>query len=156
MSLDGKRYLAHRVSYEVFVGPIPDGMIIDHLCRNRACILPTHLEPVTHAENTRRGAQRPGSGAIPRAIVAEPVNCPKVERTPAELERIATARALLDSRLVRRRDVADQLQAQGTPIAIEMLSLYRYGHTCPSEANLAALDRAVTAIRATRTRRAAA
>lgn len=156
MSLDGKRYLAHRVSYETFIGPIPDGAVIDHLCRNRACILPAHLEPVTHAENTRRGAQRPGSGAIPRAIVDEPVNCPKVDRTPAEMERIGKARALLDSRLVRRRDVADQLRAQGTPIAVETLSLYRYGHMCPSEVNLAAVERAVAAIITTRIQRAAA
>lgn len=51
---DGKYRKAHRVSYEVFVGPIPDGLEMDHLCRNRACINPAHLEPVTHLENMRR------------------------------------------------------------------------------------------------------
>lgn len=47
--------LAHRVSYEEFVGPIPEGLQLDHLCRNRACINPLHLEPVTAKENVRRG-----------------------------------------------------------------------------------------------------
>lgn len=46
---------AHRVSYQMLMGPIPDGLQLDHLCRNRACINPAHLEPVTNRENTIRG-----------------------------------------------------------------------------------------------------
>lgn len=46
---------AHRVSYELHVGPIPDGLVIDHLCRNKGCVRPEHLEAVTGAENVRRG-----------------------------------------------------------------------------------------------------
>ena len=48
---------AHRWSYEHFVGPIPKGMQIDHLCRVRHCVNPAHLEPVTPKENLRRGRE---------------------------------------------------------------------------------------------------
>jgi hypothetical protein len=46
---------AHRVLYELLVGPIPAGLELDHLCRNRRCVRPSHLEPVTHQENMLRG-----------------------------------------------------------------------------------------------------
>jgi len=51
----GQKRLAHRYVYETFVEPIPEGLQIDHLCRNRACINPDHLEPVTQSVNLRRG-----------------------------------------------------------------------------------------------------
>jgi HNH endonuclease len=47
--------MAHRVVYETLVGPIPDGLVIDHLCRNPRCVRPDHMEPVTNQVNVLRG-----------------------------------------------------------------------------------------------------
>lgn len=65
--LGGKRgpRFAHRVSYETFVGPIADGLQIDHLCRNPRCVNPEHLEAVTPQINVRRG-ESPGARALRR------------------------------------------------------------------------------------------
>jgi hypothetical protein len=51
----GFKWLAHRLVYEIMVGPIPKGLTLDHLCRNHACVNPLHLEPVTAVENVMRG-----------------------------------------------------------------------------------------------------
>lgn len=65
----GKTY-AHRWSYEYHVGPIPDGLHIDHVCRNRACVNPEHLEPVSRRENILRGVS-------PAALAARTDACPQ-------------------------------------------------------------------------------
>ena len=62
------RALAHRAVYEILKGPIPQGLEIDHLCRNRGCVNPAHMEPVTHAENTLRGFS-------PQALNARKTEC---------------------------------------------------------------------------------
>lgn len=49
------KHLAHIYVWELLVGPVPPGLELDHLCRNTLCVSPEHLEPVTHAENVRRG-----------------------------------------------------------------------------------------------------
>lgn len=51
----GTNKLAHRAAYEAHVGPIPDGLTLDHLCRVRHCVEPAHLEPVPLRENVLRG-----------------------------------------------------------------------------------------------------
>lgn len=48
-------YNAHRVAYQLERGPIPEGLELDHLCRHPWCVRPSHLEPVSHTENVRRG-----------------------------------------------------------------------------------------------------
>lgn len=58
-----KLQLAHRVVYELLRGPIPEGLQIDHLCRERRCVNPTHLEPVTASENLLRGYAARRAGA---------------------------------------------------------------------------------------------
>lgn len=61
------RRLAHRVAYELLVGPVPDGLVLDHLCRVRRCVNPAHLEAVTQGENVRRGVRADGSPVLRQA-----------------------------------------------------------------------------------------
>lgn len=58
-----KTVYAHRFAYELLVGPIPEGLELDHLCRVPRCCNPAHLEPVTRRENQRRGFGPPGVNA---------------------------------------------------------------------------------------------
>lgn len=60
---------AHRIAYMLLVGPIPAGLSLDHLCRNRGCVNPAHLEPVTWQVNLLRGRTIP-------AVNAAKTHCP--------------------------------------------------------------------------------
>lgn len=66
----GGTVYVHRATYLLLVGPIPTGLELDHLCRNRACCNPDHLEPVTRQTNVDRGARRKGYSANLRRTTA--------------------------------------------------------------------------------------
>lgn len=57
------QYPAHRVSYTLFIGEIPTGLTLDHLCRNRRCVNPAHMECVTNKVNALRGTSPPAQNA---------------------------------------------------------------------------------------------
>lgn len=71
--LDRRPELAHRIAYMELIGPIPDGLVSDHLCRVRACCNPWHIEIVTDSVNLLRGIG-------PQAVNARKTVCPKCQQ----------------------------------------------------------------------------
>lgn len=69
-TVNGKEQRAHRVAYSLVYGEIPAGLVVDHLCRNKLCVNPKHLEAVTQRENILRGIS-------PQAIFAKRTHCDK-------------------------------------------------------------------------------
>ncbi|MFH0980290.1 MAG: HNH endonuclease signature motif containing protein [Planctomycetota bacterium] len=63
VKVDGETRQAHRVVWQLLVGPIREGLQMDHLCRNRRCVNPDHLEVVTQRQNLLRGAGAPGKNS---------------------------------------------------------------------------------------------
>lgn len=79
VGFDKKVRLTHRVSYELHIGPIPDGLQIDHLCRNKRCCNPHHLEPVTaQVNNARAQFGKMSSGLKTRCKSGHPLAGPNV------------------------------------------------------------------------------
>lgn len=72
-NVDGIHYAAHRIAYVKQVGPAPVGLVCDHLCRNRRCVNPSHIEIVTNAENIRRG----DAPMLAKQINSTKTHCPK-------------------------------------------------------------------------------
>ncbi len=72
INFEGKRWKAHRLVWILLVGEIPIGLVLDHVCRNKGCVNPDHLEPVTDRENIRRG----GGGRKWWEFQANKTHCP--------------------------------------------------------------------------------
>lgn len=96
---------AHIVAWTLLVGPVPDGLVLDHLCRNRKCVNPAHMEPVTIAENVRRGMS-------PSAIAFRLGVCHKGHRWTSENTKV-------------RRDGARQCRACANQAARERYARIR-------------------------------
>lgn len=91
--VNAKTSLAHRVFYERLVGPIPEGCEIDHLCRNRRCVNPDHLEAVPRSENLRRG-----------------------DGTILTVDQVREIRRLWDTGRYRRREIAEMFGIASTTV----------------------------------------
>lgn len=80
----GGTRLAHRVAYELYIGPIPSGLDLDHKCRVRSCVNPYHLEPVTRGENVRRGI----NGLTRAGLFMQKTHCRKGHELTPETSKV--------------------------------------------------------------------
>lgn len=93
LRVDGRTVAAHVLAWELVFGPVPAGRELDHLCRNRACCNPWHLEPVTHAVNVARSPRVGRTGCAHGALVAFRRNDGKMDCRTCLAERQARYRA---------------------------------------------------------------
>lgn len=128
--------LAHRVYYELVRGPIPDGLTIDHLCRNKACCNPDHLEPVTSLENVRRarkshcthGHPLSGDNIIERYGYRECLAC-CLRRRQERNERRRAERAVLGRRALGNNATKTHCW-RGHPLSGDNLYMRKNGRVC--------------------------
>jgi len=105
--VNSKQVQAHVLSYETNVGPVPDGMVLDHLCRNKACVNPSHLEAVTIRVNTLRGIG-------PSALNAKKTSCPVGHEYSGDNLRVFNGRRICRTcGILYKRKVREQYASQG-------------------------------------------
>jgi len=122
---EGRRtMLAHRYAYTSLIGPIPDGLEMDHLCRNRACVNPWHLEPVPHAVNVARGLGGINMSSRTHCAQGHPFD-EQNTRLDRGARQCRACRAASDKRRKRKPE-----ERRACPVCgVEMLKTSLYSHT---------------------------
>lgn len=118
IKIETKTKYAHRYSYEIFKGKIPDGYVIDHLCNNRICVNPEHLEAVTQKENVARSVIHRGK------ILKEITHCPQGhEYSPENTYKYKNSRACKICRNMHARDNKRRKRAETRKAIMSEVSL---------------------------------
>lgn len=145
--------LAHRIAYEIHKSPIPEGMVIDHLCRQKNCVNPDHLEAVTQMENVLRGT-------APNAVAVRHNTCQRGHPRTPETTYTTRAGGVL-CRICRQQWFAAKRRAQGIPLGNKFKTHCLRGHLFDAENTALQVRNGVlsrscrTCIRANRLRRIA-
>jgi len=116
---DFSKAMAHRVAYELYVGPIPAGLELDHLCRVRSCVNPDHLEAVTRRENVLRSKSFAGENAAKsRCIHGHEFTPENTYTRPGSRRRECRACQSERRPKVSKNPVRAWAKAQGIPVTV--------------------------------------